>query len=154
MYLQPYQKKLLFITRILFGGLFLWSGLNKVTSGFTASGYLINATTGPFMEFFQSLAGSPIVDSLVIYGEVLIGIALVTGLFVRFASAMTIIMMSLFYLSAFPPEHGLISEHIIYILVAKILAAFGAGRLWGIDGLLEKQPLVKEHFSIFRYLLG
>lgn len=148
------QKKSLLILRLLFGILFFWSGVDKILSGFTATGYLNNAVSGPFVYTFNAMAGSPFVDFLVIYGETAIGLALITGAFIRFASLMGILMMLLFYLSVFPPAHGLISEHIIYILVFMILSLFGVGKITGIDRFVEEQEFVKKHYKIFRYLLG
>lgn len=148
------QKQLLLVTRLLFGILFLWSGLDKFISGFTAKGYLTNAVSGPFADIFSSMSGSYITDFLVIYGEIAIGLALITGTFIRFTALMGSLMMTLFYLSSFPPENGLISQHIIYILVFKILAVFNAGRIYGVDFYLEEMPFVKKNYKLLRYLLG
>jgi thiosulfate dehydrogenase [quinone] large subunit len=140
--------------RVAIGALLLWSGLDKVLSNFSAEGYLTNVTQGPFADIFIELAGNPVIDFMVIYGEIGIGLALVLGILVRFASVNGIIMMFLFYISVIPQEHGPISQHIIYIFVFLLLIFHGAGRYYGIDKYLEKKEFIKKDFHIWRYLLG
>lgn len=123
------QKYILMISRILFGFLFLASGVGKLTSGFTASQYLEHVT-GPFASFFQPMAGNLFVDILVIWGEILIGAALISGVFMWFTAWSGSLMMLLFYLSQFPPKNGYMSYHIIYILLFFLLASSKAGSAW------------------------
>lgn len=151
--MSNYSKYLLLTLRIVFGLMFLVSGIDKLTSNFTAAGYLTNVSTGPFRDMYISLAGSPIVDFMVVWGEILIGLALVLGILVRLSCYLGSIMMLMYYLSVLPPEHGYISQHIIYVLVFAILASFAAGRVWGLDQLIERQRLVKLK-PIIRLLLG
>lgn len=126
------QKYLLVTTRVLFGLLFLISGVEKLLRGFTAKTYLEKATFGPFISIFQGMAGTPIVDFLVVWGEIAIGIALITGLFLWLTAFSGSLMMLLFYFSQFPPKTGMISYHIIYIFVFFLLAAYRAGEFGGI----------------------
>lgn len=144
----------IFIMRLSLGALFLYSGVTKLLGGFSAEGYLLNAVSGPFEDFFASLAGFALVDLLVVYGQIGIGLSLVLGVFLRLGSVVGIIMMLLFYISSLPSEHGLIDEHIIYSIAFLILGASGAGRYLGIDKYLERVKLVKEKFKVFRYILG
>jgi thiosulfate dehydrogenase [quinone] large subunit len=109
------------LLRLALGGLFLYNGIDKLLSGFSAGGYLLNATYGPFEAIFQSMAGSSLVDLLVIWGEIGIGLTITFGVFLRLGVFCGVVILALFYFSAFPPEHGLISEHIIYILVFVLL---------------------------------
>ena len=120
------QKYILTISRILFGLLFLTSGMGKLISGFTATQYLDHAV-GPFAGIFQSMAGSPVVDFLVVGGEIAIGIALISGLLLWVTAWSGSLMMLLFYASQFPPKNGYISYHIIYILLFFLLASSKAG---------------------------
>lgn len=136
------------ILRIALGILFLFAGITKL-GDWTASGYLMGVT-GPFAGFFQSLAGSVVVDQLNIWGLLFIGISLILGLFVRPASFFGIVVMLLYYLSGF--EHntasGLIDQHIIYILTFLVFLSGGIGHIYGLDGLLyrseKKRKLIKE----------
>lgn len=130
--MHPHQIRLLVITRLIFGLLFLLSGIDKALSGFSASGYLQHATYGPFAQAFQTLAGNPVADFLVVFGEIAIGLALISGVVLTFTAVAGSLMMALFYLSAFPPETGVIDLHVIYILVFWLLAVFKAGNYWGL----------------------
>lgn len=62
--------------RLVMGWVFLQAGLDKLFDpGWTAAGYLENAVPAgnPFQGTFQAMAGSPLVDGLVIWGLTLIG---------------------------------------------------------------------------------
>lgn len=118
-----HQQKVLLILKLALGILFLWSGTDKALSGFSASSYLLHSTFGPFTNFFKILADNKIVDFLVVFGEIGIGLSLITHIFVKFAAYAGILMMMLFYLSTFPPEHGLINQQIIYALIFWSLTA-------------------------------
>lgn len=142
------QKYSILALRIILGALFLYAGLDKLLNDFSATGYLLYATSGPFKDIYENLTDSVVVDNLVIWGEILIGGSLLLGVFVRFASLMGAIMMGLFYLSVLPPEHGYITEHIIYIVAFYILGAFSAGKIFGVDKYLTKTQFVKNHKSL------
>ncbi len=142
------------VLRLTFGFIFVWSGFEKLIEGFSAKGFLANATSGPAQSWFAGLAGNGLVDGLVIWGEILIGIALMLGLFTRFASLAGAAMIFLFYLAQFPPEHNpFMDEFLVYILVFSMLSALGAGRVLGLDRYVEQLPLVRR-FPAARYLLG
>src|SRR3989304_2864242 len=68
--------------RLAFGFFFLWSGFDKLITDFTARGFLLNAT-GPLRDLFvdmgQSQAALDVIDPLVVYGQILIGLALFFG---------------------------------------------------------------------------
>ncbi len=129
-------KTYLSLLRVSIGFIFLWAFFDKLLGlGFaTASakswlagnsptlGYLKNATHGPFAEFFQSLAGNPIVDFLFMLGLLGVGVAFVLGIAMRFAALSGAAMLILMYLSAFPPANNpIIDDHIIYALVLLLL---------------------------------
>jgi thiosulfate dehydrogenase [quinone] large subunit len=132
-----------FLLRLAMGWIFLYAGYHKLRYGFTAEGFLAHATSGPWKDWFVSLGQSPsaldVIDPLVMYGQVLIGGALILGLFTRFALLMGAAMMFLFYIAQFPPEYDLFLDYyIVYILVYLMLGVLAAGRVWGLDGYLEK----------------
>src|ERR1700690_235639 len=99
------------LLRLAMGWLFLYAGFEKLTmaGGFSAKGYLLHLT-GTFAPFFAPLAGNPLVDVLFVSGELLIGIALILGILVRFASFWGIVMMILFYLTVYPPANSFIVD--------------------------------------------
>jgi thiosulfate dehydrogenase [quinone] large subunit len=144
-----------FILRLLLGGLMFEAGLSKLLSGsFTAVGFL-NGATGPFAGFYTAIAGSPtmlaITDVIVPWGELLIGIAIILGVVVRFASFWGIIMMLLYYTVSLPPANGWISKEIIYLVVFLNFLFAGAGYYLGLDRLAAG---LEEKRHPLRILLG
>ncbi len=140
------------VLRLGMGALFLWAGISKL-GDWSAAGYLAGAT-GPFASWFQSLAGSAIVDQLNIWGLILIGSALLLGLLVRPASIFGIVMMLLYYFAHFEQntEHGFIEYHIVYALVFVVFLAGGAGHVFGLNELASRSLKKKNRFA--RFLFG
>tara|TARA_Y100000310_G_C20633834_1_gene790115 strand:+ start:335 stop:784 length:450 start_codon:yes stop_codon:yes gene_type:complete len=143
---------LIFALRLSMGWLFLYAGITKVLNpDWTSAGYLKGAQT--FSELYQFLA-SPGIVSFVDFGNqwglTLIGISLILGIFVRFSSIFGAILMLLYYFPVlnFPyvGEHSLlVEEHIIYALALGLLAAIGAGKIWGIDGkILQTRSVLRK----------
>lgn len=144
---MKYQSLALFLLRVSLGWFFFYAGFSKF-AGFSAKGYLLNLK-GPFAGMFLPLAGNMLVDQLVIWGLTLIGLCLILGALIRFASFWGIVMMVLFYLSAYPPERAfLVDDHILYIAILFSLMVSGAGRFWGLDETLEKK------FPKYKALMG
>lgn len=136
----------LLILRVVLGAMFFYAGVTKF-GDWTASGYLAGAT-GPLAEFFQSLAGSPVVDSLNAWGLTLVGACLILGIFVRPASFFGISIMILYYLSDFTGNtaHGLIDQHIIYSVILLLFLAGGVGHIFGLDGLIHDNARKKTWY--------
>ncbi len=94
------------ILRVAVGWHFLYEGLVKISSSdWTSYSYLIN-TSGFMSPFYHWLANSPgllkLVDILNMYGLILIGLGLFTGLMVRYAALSGALLLSLYYF-AYPP---------------------------------------------------
>jgi thiosulfate dehydrogenase (quinone) large subunit len=54
----------------------------------------------------------------------------------------------------FPLEHGwFVSYHIVYTVLLFGLGAIGAGRILGVDGLLERIQIVRNYPAV-KYVLG
>ncbi len=135
--------------RLTFGFYFMWSGFDKLITNFSAAGFLANASQGPlkgiFVDMGTSTAAVNVIDPLVVWGQILIGFALFFGIFFRFALLMAATQMFLFYLPQLWPEHNpFLSEHIFYIGAFAVLGALGAGRILGVDALLERTGPVKR----------
>ncbi|MEK7615495.1 MAG: DoxX family membrane protein [Patescibacteria group bacterium] len=134
-----------FLLRILMGFFFLHAGWSKIaTEAWTAAPYLSTAT-GPFASWFQSLAGNGTIDMLNMYGLFLIGLALLLGLLVRPAAAFGILLMVLYYFAQFTQNtaHGFIDQHLIIIGIFLLFLSGGFGHIWGIDGLVSRQPYLQ-----------
>lgn len=128
---------LLLVLRIVLGLQFMYAGMSKLLSGWTAEGYL-SAATGPFEGFFQSMADSVLISTLNEVGLVLIGTALVIGLLIRPASFFGAALMALYYFAHFEQNtmHGYIDYHIIYIILFALFMSGGFGHAFGIDGII------------------
>lgn len=136
-----------FLLRIAVGALFLYAGYSKIFSetAWSAARYLSNAT-GPFAQFFQSMAGNPIVDNLNMYGLFLIGLAILFGLLIRPAAAFGVLIMLLYYFADFVGNtaHGYVDEHLIYSAVLLLFVFGGFGHVWGLDALMSQQKFVRK----------
>jgi thiosulfate dehydrogenase [quinone] large subunit len=132
--------------RLMMGYAFLYSGATKVLEGgFTAQGYLVHAagTNGNPLEGMFVWMGSTswfvaFANVAVPWGEVLIGLGLLVGALVRLAALFGALMMLLFYFGNWSVEHGFINGDFAYMLVFLAVAAFGAGRILGLDALVER----------------
>ena len=136
---------LLFILRVAFGILFLYAGISKISNPeWTAAGFLTNAQTfSDFYGWFASSANIGWVNFLNQWGQVAIGLGLVTGTFTTTAAYSGALMMILYYFPVldFPyiGEHGwLIDDHLLYALTLVLLAQLHAGQIYGLDALIAK----------------
>jgi len=127
-----FQLTALVSLRMLIGWHFLYEGLAKITNPYwTSAGYL-QESQGWFSERFISLAADPgvltAVDWLNQWGLLLIGLALLVGIFGRTAAWGGIVLLALYYLAA-PPfpglEYGIPAEG-SYLIVNKLLIELAA----------------------------
>jgi thiosulfate dehydrogenase [quinone] large subunit len=161
--------------RILLGVGFLYAGLEKVFdfagSGkpFSAAGFLQFGTNGslpgsdpkaivnPTHDLWVSLAGNPglisLLNSLVVVGEVAIGIALILGIATRFAGVMGAILMAFITAAAWSFAFGPVNETMLYAAVALYLAYAQAGLAYGFDSIIERNQIVIQRPAL-HYLLG
>lgn len=143
--------------RLVMAWVFVQAGIEKLLDpDWTAAGYLENAVApgNPLQGAFASLAGVGWVDPLVVYGQLLVGAALLLGLLVRWAAFWGFVMMVLFWLSSLqgglaaglPVEHGfVVNSDVVYMLLLFGLGAFGAGRILGLDARIEETDLVRSN---------
>ncbi|WP_458186147.1 DoxX family protein [Haladaptatus sp. NG-WS-4] len=151
--------------RLMMGYAFLHAGWVKIMeSGWSATGYLTNAVpeASPFYGTFQWMGTTAwFADFLAIavpWGELLIGVALLVGAFVRLAAFWGAFMMLMFYFGNWEIEHGIINGDFAYMLVFLAVAAFGAGHILGLDTLIEQYEIrgeaLVERYPVLRYVLG
>ncbi|MCU4926112.1 DoxX family protein [Halobacteria archaeon AArc-dxtr1] len=158
--------------RLVIAWVFLQAGLEKLLDGglsdplsWSSAGFLENAVAdaNPLQGLFLFFADyAAIVDPMVIFGQILIGLALLFGVFFRFAALMGAIQMLFFWTAAWqgglaaglPVQNGyVIDSSFVYMLLLFGLGAWGAGRLLGIDSYLEQTEFVQRR-PWLRYLLG
>ena len=145
------------ILRIGVGIIFLWAGLEKVMAPepWSAAGFLQFGTAGslgwpfvageiaegtifnPTQAFWAGLATNEavmsVINILVPFGQIGIGIGLILGLLTRFSAAMGTLMMLFFFIAAWDFEFGIVNQHLTYALVTAFLGLIGAGNYYGLD---------------------
>lgn len=148
------------LLRVAVGIIFLTAGLEKVlgAENWSAAGFLQFATGGslgwpwftgepaegqifnPTNAFWVSLAANDtamtVINVLVPYGQIGIGIGLILGLLTRFSAAMGTLMMLFFFIAAWDFEFGVVNQHLTYALVTFVLGYLGTGNFYGLDGML------------------
>ena len=161
------------ILRLTIGIVFLWAGLAKVLGAepFSAAGFLEFGTSGssgwpfavveeganPTAAFWMGLAGNElamtVVDFLVPFGQIAIGVALILGFATRFTAAMGFLMMALFSVAAWDFAHGVFNQTVVLAIASMVLGVVRAGEIYGLDAIVEKQPIVKRTPAL-RFVLG
>lgn len=162
--------------RVIMAWVFLQAGLEKLfddgisgflddplTGGWDATGFLVGATQdSPAHGMFESMAEWGFVEPMVVWGQILIGIALLLGILVRWSAFWGAVMMILFWLAALegglfaglPVEHGyVVDSSLVYAFILFGLGAVGAGRIAGLDRRIEEWKVVQEN-TWLKYLLG
>jgi thiosulfate dehydrogenase [quinone] large subunit len=149
------------VLRIGVGIIFLWAGLEKVIGGggeWSAAGFLGHATSGsmgwpfvtggvaegtifnPTQSFWAGLAENStamtVINFLVPWGQIGIGVSLILGLLTRFGAAMGTLMMLFFFVAAWDFEFGIVNQHLTYALVTFFLGYIGSGNFFGLDRIV------------------
>jgi thiosulfate dehydrogenase [quinone] large subunit len=135
-------KLTLGLLRLSIGFIFLWAFFDKIfglgyattpdqawiVGGSPTAGFLGHAVKGPFVGFFHSLAGSPIVDWLFMLGLLFVGVTLLFNRYIKLGSLVGVIMLALMYIALMlPVNNPVVDEHIVYILVLAYLGARADG---------------------------
>lgn len=148
--------------RFVMGFMFLWAFLDKlfgwnfatvpekswVMGGSPTTGFLKIAVTGPFSNFFHSLAGSAVVDWLFMLGLLGIGLALILGVGVKIAGWSGALMVLLMWLALLPPKNNpVIDEHIVelVVLIGLAVSQFKSGDLMGLGKWWRSKEIVRRN---------
>ncbi|MBX4211800.1 MAG: DoxX family protein [Candidatus Yanofskybacteria bacterium] len=123
--------------RISLGVMFLYAGLTKVLDpNWTSAGYLKAAKTFPDVyAWFASSGNIGWVDFINKWGLTAIGVALILGIYLRWASLAGSMLMALYYLPIldFPyvGDHSfIVDEHIIYMAGFCVLWCARTSEYW------------------------
>jgi len=152
------HKHLHALLRISLGWLMFWGFIDKLfglgyatkpeaswlSGGSPTTGFLKFGAKGPFVEFFNSLAGQAWVDWLFMIGLLGIGLAFILGIAMRFAGYMGALMMILMYFALIPLEHNpLIDDHIINAIAFLLIGNSNAGEVFGFQNRWRKMSIIK-----------
>lgn len=160
----------IFFLRAVLGFGFLFAGLDKFFmwaggTPFTAAGFLKGATGGqwltqtninPTHSFWVSLgqnAGAvSVINTLVVFGEIAIGVALILGLATRFAAVSGVLMMGMFLVAQMDFANGPFNEKVMYAVIAGTIAFVGAGA-YALDSVVARQ-VAARNIPLVKYALG
>ena len=157
------------VLRFAMGGMMLFAGLGKFAfiSGepFDASGFLLHGVdpASPVSGLYAAMAGNAVllevINVVIPVTQVLIGVALIAGAFVRLAALGGAIQMIAFYLGGWEGQWlALFDSTLIYAVVFLALGALAAGRIAGLDRYIEQIEVggepITERYPKLRYLLG
>ena len=92
-------------------------------------------------------------DVLVPFGQILIGMALILGFATRFSAVMGFLMMAFITTASWDFAHGWLNSTRFLGIVTLILGAIRAGEVYGVDAIIDEQPIVKRT-PVLRYVLG
>jgi thiosulfate dehydrogenase [quinone] large subunit len=146
--------------RLTMGWTFLWAAIHHFGDDNFVMGFLSHVKT--FHDVYAPLTSPTVVPALtflVEYGHLLIGLSLISGLFVRISAPFAIMLMLLYWTAHmdFPyienVNNYLIDYHIVYAGILVYLIVKRAGHVFGLDGVLERLHLV-EQYPVLRPLVG
>jgi len=156
------QKISLFLVRISLGWLFFYMGVTRVFFSdipWSAENYLKGAKT--FVGFYNYLLQPNILPAINLvneWGQLLLGVSLILGVFVRPSAFLGAVLMLLYYFPGLDFPHAgrssyIVDQHIIYGSTLLYLSITGAGRYGGLYSLFVKIPLFSK-FPKLKYFLS
>ena len=130
--------------RLMLGWYMFFAGIEKVmNTEWSASGFLMHAKTFPaFYAWFGSEANAWWINPLNAWGIFLVGVALLLGVGIRFASILGATLMILYYFphNVFPtvPHGFIVEEHIINAVAFIFIAFYLPAHKFGLADKLRK----------------
>jgi len=149
------QRLILTVLRLMVGWVFLGAALRQIPdAGWSAAGFMGRAAY--FTGFYNFLSQPPlinIIDTLIPWVHLLLGLALILGVFLRPTALVGSVLMILYLLPRIEFPGVFTDAHIFYVLIMTYLASVGAGRFWGLQNWvdnfkpLERYPMVRSVLS-------
>jgi thiosulfate dehydrogenase [quinone] large subunit len=148
------QRMLIVFFRISMGWVFLFAAIRQIPSAdWSAAGFLSGAKTFP--AFFELMASPPfltIINLVIPWAHLLIGLALILGIGMRLAAIAGAGLMILYYLPRLDgfmvgPTNFIVEYHLVYAALIVYLAAVQAGRVFGLEGWLANRPDTKSYLQ-------
>ena len=159
------------VLRVSAGFVFLWAFLDKtfglhystspgkawIHGGSPTKGFLGHVGVGPLQSTFHSIAGTWWCNTIFMGGLLMIGVALVSGVAVRIATASGVLLLGLMWLAVFPfaqstnagtatgSTNPFMDDHLMYSIVLVVLAFTYAGSTWGLGRRWARVPFVTRH---------
>jgi len=155
----PWTEYWLAFLRLVTGWFFFHAGITKVIENglaFTAGPAYLKGMTGTALGPIPVWMGQNLawlIEPGVPLFETLIGLALMVGALTRLAAVGGVIFMTLFWVGNAGFGHGLVNADFMGLLLFVTVLVVGAGRYYGLDGVLEGTEFVQRHPKL-RYLMG
>jgi len=144
------QLYLLVLLRVVIGYHFLFEGVNKLFATSWSSELFLAQSNWIFSGFFKFIASSQtllgIVDFLNVWGQILIGLSLLIGLYSRYAAYAGALLLLLYYI-AYPPfveGYTFVDRNLLELFGLLLTALFQTSQIIGLDGLLSKMRRAKN----------
>ena len=152
------DNRFLLTMRFLMAWTFLYAASHQVFDpSFSIVGFLNSTKTfHALFAVFTHPAIAPIVGFLVAYGHLAIGLSLLFGCLVRVSSLFGAAILLMYWMAHmdFPyiSDHNnfIIDYHIVYVVTLVYLAIKGAGREFGLDGIIAKMPTTRDNPALVR----
>ncbi|KAB1191146.1 MULTISPECIES: DoxX family protein [Haloferax] len=157
-YSQGVTGYLLVLVRIITGYWFLNAGMGKLLAPepFSAAGWLMNSS-GPISGFLAWAGSTPwmleFTNFMIPLGQTLIGLGILIGALTRLAAFFGGFLMVFFYLGNADWAHGYVNGDLFGLLMFALIGTLAAGRILGLDTIIEKTEFVQQRPSL-KYLLG
>ncbi|MEO6881210.1 MAG: DoxX family membrane protein [Mycobacteriaceae bacterium] len=168
---RPGARLSLVLLRLATGFVFLWAFLDKllglhystpgakawIHGGSPTLGFLKSVNVGPFQSQFHAIAGAWWADWLFMLGLLGIGVAVMLGIAMRISAVAGVLMMAMMWVAELPfaqttsagdpsgSTNPLVDYHFMYAAALIVLAAVGAGAIWGLGRGWAKLPFVQHH---------
>lgn len=162
-------RRVLAVTRIAFGLVFLWAFLDKllalgyatgagqdgtvdrfgpaawVNGGSPTRGFLGSAADGPFQGFWNDLAGTAFADWAFMLGLLGVGVTLTLGIGMRIGTLAGCAMYLLMWSVVLPPANNpVLDDHVLGALMMAVLGLTGSGSTWGLGHRWSRTQLVRR----------
>ncbi len=147
------QLTALVILRVMIGWHFLYEGISKLLNPYWSSAGFLLESKWIFAGLFKTIVAHPtaltIVDFLNIWGQIAIGLGLISGLLSQAASIAGIVLLVLYYICNPPfigltytaPSEGsylIVNKNLIELFALVVLIYFPSSKIIGIDRFLFK----------------
>ena len=165
----------IFVLRVSLGLCLAFAGLHKFlpslldpahNKAFSAAGFLKGATAGqwldskgvvnPTHDLWVAIGGNvslmSVVDTLVVFGEIACGIALILGLATRFSAVMGAILIGMILVAGWSFANGPFNEAFFYVVIGGFIAVVGSGA-YALDTAIAKIPVMQK-IPVIKYALG
>jgi thiosulfate dehydrogenase (quinone) large subunit len=151
--MSTFDRSIILFFRLAMAWTFLYAASHQVFDPkFSVAGFLSHTKTfHDVYTVFTTPMVAPILTFLVSYGHLLIGLSLAVGLLVRVSASFGILLVLMYWTAHmdFPyienANNFLLDYHIVYAGVLVFLIVKHAGHVWGLDGVVERLPIIQQH---------